>query len=175
MHGHRPRAASIPRSATRGDDPLSAFTFVRPLAGTARVDEPRSARLRRDVPCVDRTRSSEGSRRLSAGEAPSRTSSAHLVCRAGTATRGGSSRAFCPHRVSRSARTRCDSPLRPPVPASPREGRCVPRRPRCVPPTCARSRPRIAPLFHPSGPLFHAAPVPRRTPTLCRLREPAPL
>jgi len=36
---------------------------------------------------------------VSAGEAPPRTSSAHLIRRASTATKGGSSRAFCPHRV----------------------------------------------------------------------------
>jgi hypothetical protein len=36
---------------------------------------------------------------VSAGEAPPRTSSAHLVRRASTATKGGSSRAFCSHRV----------------------------------------------------------------------------
>jgi len=36
---------------------------------------------------------------LSAGEAPPRTSSAHLVRRASSATKGGTSRAFCPHRV----------------------------------------------------------------------------
>ena len=34
---------------------------------------------------------------------------------------------------------------------------------------------RIAPRSRPSEPLFHAAPVPRRTPTLCRVRELAPL
>jgi len=71
MHGHRPRAASFPRSAGRGDEPFSAFTFVRPLAGTARADEPRRARLRRGMPCVDRTSSSEGSRRRFGGRSPS--------------------------------------------------------------------------------------------------------
>jgi len=99
MHGHRPRAASIPRSAERGDDPFPAFAFVRPLAGTARADEPRRARLRRDMPAGTGPDRVKVRAALSAGEAPPRTSSAHLVRRAGTATRGGSSRAFCPHRV----------------------------------------------------------------------------
>jgi len=71
MHGHRPRAASVPRTADKGDEPFSAFAFVRPLAGTTRADEPRRAHLRRGVPCVDRTSSSEGSRCPFGGRSPS--------------------------------------------------------------------------------------------------------
>jgi len=174
MHGHRPRAASVPRTAERGDEPFSAFTFVRPLAGTTRADEPRRARLRKGMPAWTGPARVKVRAVVSAGEAPPRTSSAHLVRRASTATKGGTSRAFCSHRVC-TPRRREVSTARSPFPASPREGRCVSRKPRCVLPSCAWTILRIAPRFHPSGPLFHAAPVPRRTPTLCRLREPAPL
>jgi hypothetical protein len=146
----------------------------RTSTGTTRADEPRGACLRRGRGAGPDRIEMKVRAVVWAGEVPPRTSSAHLIRRASTATGGGTSRAFCSHRVSRSTRTWGEPPLRPPVPASPREGRCVPRRPRCVPPTCARSNPRIAPLVHPSGPPVHAAPVPRRTPTLCRAREPAP-
>jgi len=100
MHGHRPRAASVPRTAERGDEPFSAFTFVRPLAGTTRADEPRRARLRKGMPAWTGPARVKVRAVVSAGEAPPRTSSAHLVRRASTATKGGTSRAFCLHRVS---------------------------------------------------------------------------
>jgi len=164
----------VPRAAGRGDEPSPAFAFVRPLAGTARADEPLSLRLRRGVSAWTGPERVKVRAVVSAGEAPPRTSTAHLVRRTSTATKGGTSRAFCSHRVC-TPRKREVPTARSPFPASPREGRCVSRKPRCVLPSCAWTIPRIAPRFHPSGPLFHAAPVPRRTPTLCRLREPAPL
>jgi len=61
----------VPRAARRSDDLLPAFTFGRPLAGTARADEPRSACLRRGMCRVNRTDSSEGSRRRFGGRSPS--------------------------------------------------------------------------------------------------------
>jgi hypothetical protein len=61
----------VPRAARRSDVPLFAFAFVRPLAGTTRADEPRSACLRRGMCRVDRTGSSEGSRRRFGGRSPS--------------------------------------------------------------------------------------------------------
>ena len=62
---------------------------------------------------------------VSAGEAPPRTSSAHLFRRASSATRGGTPRAFCLHRVVCPTRAWDEPPHRPPLPASPREGLCV--------------------------------------------------
>ena len=74
---------------------------------------------------ADRADSSEGSRRLSTGE-PLLEPVPHtsFVVRA-LLRRGGTSRAFCSHRVTRSARTGA-SHARPPVPARPAKGRCVP-------------------------------------------------
>jgi len=64
-------------------------------------------------------------------------------------------------------------PFRPPRPASSREGRCV-RTETEVRSTVVRSGDTedCSPV-RPSGTPFHAAPVPRRTPTLCR-KEPIP-
>jgi hypothetical protein len=125
---------------------------------------------------VDRTDSSEGSRRRFGGRSPSsnqfpRTSfvvqallreaepltrSACTGCRlranAGRSIAEASGSRIAPRRVVRSDGDRGAfhrSALRP--------------------------NPRIAPRVRPSGPPVHAAPVPRRTPTLCRVREPAPL
>jgi len=88
MHGHPPRAASVPRAAFGGDYPPRAFAFVRPLAGTARADEPRTdaseearcgtGATRAKVRAVFRRR-----------EAPSRLDSTHLIRRARTATGDG--------------------------------------------------------------------------------------
>jgi hypothetical protein len=175
MHGHRPRAASTPRSAGRGDEPFPAFTFVRPLAGTARADEPRRARLRRGMLCVDQTSSSEGSRCPFGRRSPS----SNQFC---------APQSSCEHCYERrilsrvllapgvhSARTRGEPPLglrflhRPAKGGAFHENRGA---------FCRRAPGRsrgLLPVFIRSGPLFHAAPVPRRTPTLCRLREPAPL
>jgi len=121
MHGHPPRAASIPRTAFGGDEPPRAFAFVRPLSGTARADEPRmhtseearcgTGPIRAKVRSVFRRR-----------EAPSRPESAHLICRAKTATGGGPSRALFSHLVPRPARTQDEPPHRPSIPTPPREG-----------------------------------------------------
>jgi len=77
-HGHRPRAASLPRAASGGDEPPRAFALDRPLTGTIQADEPRRYRLPGGACLRDRASSSEGSRRLSTDESPPRTGSAHL-------------------------------------------------------------------------------------------------
>jgi len=113
-----------------------------PSQGQHGLTSQRSATPPKRHACVDWTSSSEGSRRLSAGEAPPQTSSAHPFCRASAATRGGTSRALCSHRVptpregGMSDHQTSDSPQRP------AKGAAFRRTPRCVPPTCALNEPK---------------------------------
>lgn len=124
-HGHSPRAAPLPRAASRGDEPLDAFAFVRPLAGTHGLTS-------RAVFLPEKENRGTGPTRAKVravfrrGESPSRTDSAHLFRRARTRAGGGN--------LSRVVRAPGETPhanarratARPKVPAPPREGWRVP-------------------------------------------------
>ena len=177
MHGHPPRAAPVPRAARRGDDPLHAFASSAPSRGrrglTSRVTV---MPPKKQTFAADRTDPSEGSRRLSAGEAPPRTGSAHLFRRASSCYERRNPSRVVPAPGDSFRRERGTSHrIGPRFPHRPAKGDALRRRPRCVPPPCPCMIARIAPRSRASGPPLHAAPVPRRTPTLCRRREPAPL
>jgi hypothetical protein len=124
---------------------------------------------------ADRTDPSEGSRRRFGGRGPSskpvpRTS---FVVRAVLREAEPLARFACTGWFVQRERGTSHR-IGPRFPHRPAKGDALRRRPRCVPPPCPCVIARIAPRFRASGPPLHAAPVPRRTPTLCRRREPAP-
>jgi len=172
-----PRAASIPRAARGGDLPPNAFALVLP----SRVSEGQHGLTSRAV-----VRPKEHHR----GTGPTRGKVRPAFRRASPLLEPTShTSSSCAHCYGRRILSRvlrapgsptCDERTLscrqgPRFPHRPAKGGAFPRRPEVRSTAMHVRKPaRIAPHPRERGPLVHAAPAPRRAPTLCSSREPAP-